>query len=96
MAELDGLACKSVGSDEFVLFIFPRENPNAEVDFDFVKPFGVDGEGGIGVTLLERGTSKEADCWSVMDAAGVSSAEVVVVVGSFSGRGGGGETLLRG
>ena len=95
-AGLEGLACNSVGSEEFVLFNFPIENPNAELDFVFVKPFGADGDGGLGFVLLESGVAEEVDCWSVIEAAGVSSAEVVAVVASGSGRGGGGETLLRG
>lgn len=95
VAGLVGLASKSEGSDEFVLFNFPRENPNAELDLVFVKPFGVDGEDRFGFPL-ERGVREEADCWSVTDVAGGSSVEVVVVIGSGSGRGGGGETLLRG
>ena len=38
---------KSVGSDEFVLFNFPREN--MLFDFVFVRPLGGEGDGGLGL-----------------------------------------------
>jgi hypothetical protein len=57
--EPEGLACKSVWSDEVALFNFARENPNAELDLVFVKPLGVDGGGGI--MLLARGVADETD-----------------------------------
>jgi hypothetical protein len=49
MGGLTGLVVgKSPGSEEFVLFTFPRENPNALFDFVFVRPLGVEGDGGFG------------------------------------------------
>jgi hypothetical protein len=96
MAGLEEPACESVGSEGIVLFNFALEKLKAEVDFLFVRPFGVDGAVGLGFELLEKGVAEDADCWSMIEAAGVSSVEVVMVVASGSGRGGGGETLLRG
>ena len=96
MAGLEEPACESVGSEGFVLFNFALEKLKPEVDFLFVRPFGVDGVVGLGFELLENGAAEEVDCWSMIEAAGVSSAEAVTVVATGSGRGGGGETLLRG
>lgn len=97
---LEGLACKSDGSaDEFVLFNFPRPNPKAPFDFCFVRFLGVEGEGGFVVTVAvvevgARAAPEETDWASVIEPAGVISAEVCSVM--VSGRGGGGDTLLRG
>jgi len=96
MGGLVGLVGRSVGSDEFVLFNFPAR-ANIEFDFVFVRPLGVTGEGGLAFPFVVlRGTADEVDCWSMMDAVGVFSVDAVAVDGSGSGRGGGGETLLRG
>jgi hypothetical protein len=87
---IGGLVGKSEGSEEFDLLIFPLPNPNAPFDFVFVRVFVAVGEGGF--PLEPRRGDVGTDCWSVMEAAGVSSAELA----SGSGRGGGGDTLLRG
>jgi len=60
---LTGLVgAKSVGSDEFVLFNFPREN--MLFDFVFVRPLGVEREGGLGLgdVTVERGWVDAVDC----------------------------------
>jgi len=85
----------SPGSKEFVLFNFPREKLNVELDFDFVRPFGIEEVGGLGddwPALLVRGIADNDD-WSMRDPVGVPSVEVVW---SVSRRCGGGETLFRG
>lgn len=88
--------CASEGSEEFALFSIPRGNPKAPVDLDFVKAFGGDGGARWALGGVERGKAEVLDSWSVIDAVGVFSVEVTAVVVSFSGRGGGGETLFRG
>jgi len=73
--------------------ILPRPKPKGLV-FDFVLEIVLvaAGDGGVAFGAFARGAPEDVDCWSVMEWAGVSSAEVA----SDSGRGGGGETLFRG
>ena len=91
----EGRVRRSPGSEEFVLFNFPREKLNVELDLAFVRPFAAEGDSGLGddwAAVFVRGSAENED-WSMMDPVGVPSLDVDC---SVSGRCGGGETLLRG